>query len=334
LEKQIVSLHTPARFVVATAFSEPPEDGKKVMKTYDSYALLRHKAEDGNIRLLAGRDKLQFPGQNGYFIGRTPTGELPYWEEREPDILTVRHGVGNIFFNDGQDRHLVEGKDQISLIGRALPDGSVVAEEYVEESKVEEPTDIFDKNAFYDLRDHPSHKMAIARMAVSFVQMEHSMATLFAWMMQAPPPHANSAFFALVNNKARLDMLSNLIQWLHQDIEVQFLKHTLELIKEAAKYRNCYCHALWKRSNEKVYIVENIASTYPSGTKRFISGSEIESHAGLVESNADSVAKMIKGFVSFRPIFVSQNSIKPSFLEKFRRGHKLATAQESPARTE
>jgi len=68
------------------------------------------------------------------------------------------------------------------------------------------------------LGSHGQHAICVARIAAMFSALEYQLCQLFAWMLQCYPQHAAAAYWQL-QPRARLEMLTGLITYLHSEEE-------------------------------------------------------------------------------------------------------------------
>ena len=64
----------------------------------------------------------------------------------------------------------------------------------------------------YNLGDHPEFAALLGVMTASWSMLEYYLLGLFAAVMRSPPQRAQAAFYAIANNKARLDMIDSIIK--------------------------------------------------------------------------------------------------------------------------
>jgi hypothetical protein len=204
---------------------------------------------------------------------------------------------------------------------RALLSTNAEASKHYEQAleiyNVGAPSEADDDGKFSYLATHTTHAINIAKIAALFTTLEVQLCNVFAWMLQCYPPHAAGAYWQLQNNKARLDMLKGLIPYLHSEPEREAIKIIIQKAQESAVIRNRYCHALWQRKNDKLYITENLDTHYPHGTKRLVTTTEILSQADTVQQNLAEVGRIFVGLTKARPLTLAPGALKPSFPPKF-----------------
>jgi hypothetical protein len=173
------------------------------------------------------------------------------------------------------------------------------------------------KYTFDNLGAHLTHASMVAKIAALFAIIEFQLCQVFAWMLQCYPMHAAASYYRLQNNKARIDMLKGLLTYLHSDDERVVVQTIIDGAQEAARIRNIYCHALWKSEGDKLYLIENLETRYPHGTKRLISVATIISEAAQVEKHQREIATAFGALTQKRGLVLAPEAVKPTYARKF-----------------
>lgn len=164
---------------------------------------------------------------------------------------------------------------------------------------------------------HTQHAIAIGQIFAAATALEFQLCSLFAWMLHCPPLHAAAAFYALQTNKARTDMLRELLPHLHSEGERNEVVGILEKATTSFATRNKYSHALWQRSGERLYMTQNLETRYPHGTKQLVKLGTILSELSVVKSSVSDISEAIMRLTSARALTISREAMKPSYLPKF-----------------
>jgi hypothetical protein len=167
------------------------------------------------------------------------------------------------------------------------------------------------------LEYHPLHAQCVGRIAAIFSAVEVIMCQMFCWAIHCAPHHGAAAFYKLVNNKARRDMVMSLGGVLHTDEERNAFRSLVEKIDQCATIRNRYCHALWQTTNGKLYRTEGLEIRYPLGTKIPVSVEMITDEMNTCVRLLDEIRVGLISLTHNRPLVVSKDAIKPSFAQKF-----------------
>jgi len=128
------------------------------------------------------------------------------------------------------------------------------------------------------LDEHPEFARLIGQLAATSSWTEHYLCLIAGFLLRSPPWHTRTAFYAVVNNKARIDMVRALAT--HMLGANEFAERLNKLLDDAgrlASRRNSYIHGLWETSKDgaDLFIVENVGS--PSGsTPRKVRTDELE----------------------------------------------------------
>ena len=170
---------------------------------------------------------------------------------------------------------------------------------------------------FDHLKIHTQHAIAIGQILAAATVLEFQLCNLFAWMLQCPPLHAAAAFYALQTNKARTDMLRELLPHLHSEDERNEVVRILEKATASFATRNKYSHALWQRSGERLYMTQSLETRYPRGVKQLVKLKTILSDLSAVESSVSEISEIITRLTVARALSFSYKAMKPSYVPKF-----------------
>lgn len=197
-------------------------------------------------------------------------------------------------------------------------EGAVALEKVLDAVGVSSPPPDEGEHVQFDyLGAHTQHAIAIGQMLAAATALEFQLCNLFAWMLHCPPLHAAAAFYALQTNKARTDMLRELLPHLHSEGERSAVIEILEKARASFAIRNKYSHALWQRAGERLYITDNLETHYPHGTKRVVKLETILSEVLEVKTCVSDVSESIMRLTSARALTISREAMKPSFVPKF-----------------
>ena len=103
--------------------------------------------------------------------------------------------------------------------------------------------------------------MALGQLVAAWANIEQELCMLMCFLLRCAPWHGTTAFYAIVNNKARIDVMRNL--GTHMIGQTQFqgqLNDLLNRVSKLADNRNSYVHKIWSvsRDGNDVYLTENI----------------------------------------------------------------------------
>jgi hypothetical protein len=174
----------------------------------------------------------------------------------------------------------------------------------------------YDVNLNYNLEDHPEYARLIGQIAATWGIIEWQMCALFAALLRAPPWQAQTAFYALSNNKARRDLVRSLNNKLAGNTETRKkITDVLKRIAAAAEKRNPYMHGLWSIEGDKVYIHNAIGNQYPRGSKQLVKAKDLESVLKFLDSTARATSKFTYEYSVNRPLPVIGSEPRPTSLK-------------------
>lgn len=169
-----------------------------------------------------------------------------------------------------------------------------------------------------DLADHPDYAAALGRVAATSSQVEQKLCVIAGFLLQAPPWHAHTAFYAIANNKARIDMVKALATHMLGDAAFRpALTALLDKARRLAEKRNRYIHARWAESLDKkhVYLLENPG--LPSAAEyRRVKLSELQATAAETSALTKDLGEFAGDYSAAFPI---QNLDSTSIPESLRR---------------
>lgn len=171
------------------------------------------------------------------------------------------------------------------------------------------------------LDEFPEFAVLVGRIAATSAGTEHYLCVIAGFLLRSPPWHAHAAFYAIANNKARIDMVRALAS--HMLGAIEFFERLNNLLDEASKLariRNTYIHALWRSSSDKkkIFLVENVAS--PSGsTHRRVTIAELEAVLIRTKKLIDGLRSFAGDYSKKYPVVVPplEESVPDTLREKF-----------------
>lgn len=112
----------------------------------------------------------------------------------------------------------------------------------------------------YDLSDHPKFAKTVGELFAVWTVIEYRLSHLYSLLLRSPPWIASAAYFAVVNNRARLDMLRAIIARMQPtNPDRKPLLELIEAIKDAPAARHGYAHKPWLRYQGNVYQMDEDA---------------------------------------------------------------------------
>jgi hypothetical protein len=173
------------------------------------------------------------------------------------------------------------------------------------------------KEPLYDLTNHPEHATALGMITAAWALVEYELCMMLALVMRAPPWMAHKAYYAIVNNMARIDMIRACSKEMVGDKKYKKrLTELLEKTKTIAGARNGYAHKLWLIENGNVYAAEQLSQIFPMGTKRKIQPKEMFECADRITNHADELAKFVIDYSHENPIILPDHLTHPSLQKK------------------
>jgi hypothetical protein len=118
-------------------------------------------------------------------------------------------------------------------------------------------------NRHYNLSSHPDHAAALGELVSAWSSVEQSLCIVMSFLLRAPPWHTQTAYYAILNNNARIDVIRALgTHMIGQDKFQGTLNELLDTAKTLANARNGLVHKKWSTSRDlkDVYALENIGS--------------------------------------------------------------------------
>lgn len=170
---------------------------------------------------------------------------------------------------------------------------------------------------YYNLENHAEHASALGQIAASWALVEHQLCTLFILLLRTPPQRGHAAYYSIVSNNARVDMIRAIVK----DATIangdrEKINVLLDQARTAAGKRNGYIHKLWFLEKGHVYSAEGLPSNFPRGNKRRVCPTEMLDAVGQILTAAHDLGEFLIDFSKRHPIQVPDAYAHPSLLEK------------------
>ncbi len=170
---------------------------------------------------------------------------------------------------------------------------------------------------YYDLSGHPEHAKALGRIAATWALVEHQLCRVFTALLRCPPQRGHAAYYAIINNSARIDMLRSIA--LDETLDTKDRETIMRLLERAqtvAGKRNSYIHKLWLLENNQVYAAETLTKEYPRGKKRKVHPAEIETVISDIRTLAHDIGKFLIEFTKCHPLTIHHEDLHQTFQKK------------------
>lgn len=160
----------------------------------------------------------------------------------------------------------------------------------------------------YDLSEHPKHAQAIGEITAAFNLIEYQLSSMFAFIMRAPPWHSRTAYYAIINANARIDVMKSLIAKLR--LSKKEKEKVIALLGEAklvSKKRNLYVHALWfcpKGTNINPRILTEFNDPIETSQSQPTTVKTLNEVKDQVQSFAIKLSKFVKYFSENHPLTI------------------------------
>lgn len=183
----------------------------------------------------------------------------------------------------------------------------------------------------YDLSAHPDYARTVGEIAATWTLVEHALFGVFSVLSRAVPQRAQAAYYALVNNKARIDMLRAIAKdkTLMKPAR-DMVAMLLEQASIGASMRNAYVHKPWLIKDGNVYIAEQMALVYPHGARRRVHLQELidaRDHITLVLKEANAFAEW---YSTHFPLMIEAHDVHPTLRKKQQRQRRRPSPTDDP----
>jgi len=127
----------------------------------------------------------------------------------------------------------------------------------------------------YDLRDHPEHARALGALVSNWSAIEYDLCVIMAMVMRGPVWRTQTAYYAIVNNNTRLDIIRDLASGMPGEAEFKArLVQLTETTRALSLKRNGLVHKPWIKHKDHPYILDSLWD-FPFGKKRKVNAQEI-----------------------------------------------------------
>lgn len=163
----------------------------------------------------------------------------------------------------------------------------------------------------------------------AWAAVESKLCLLMAFLLRAPPWHVATAFYAIVNNSGRLEMLrASGTHMVGADRFQSPLNQLLDRARSLADKRNGYAHKPWVVSTDMrdVFILENHGSP-AKVEKRKVHPKEMLDIANQIIELADDISAFCGEYAHAYPLrnlLLDENDVPPALRDKLMpllRGH-------------
>lgn len=140
-----------------------------------------------------------------------------------------------------------------------------------------------------DLSEHPEYARRVGELVTLWSMIELRLSIIFGILLRCPPWTAWQAFFAIMNAKARTDMLRALATALdHRLAERDELIALVERVRKAPAARHGYAHRPWVLEKGKLYQLDFPAVPIENSAKHRVTTTQMDAdYAALQKLNAD-----------------------------------------------
>jgi hypothetical protein len=140
-----------------------------------------------------------------------------------------------------------------------------------------------------DLSEYPEYARRVGEIVSLWSMIELRLSIIFGILLRSPPWTAWQAFFAIMNAKARTDMVRALAAALdHRLPERDELIALVERVSKAPAARHGYAHRPWISENGKLYQLDTPAVPIEKSTKHRVTTAQLDADcATLRKLNAD-----------------------------------------------
>jgi hypothetical protein len=151
-------------------------------------------------------------------------------------------------------------------------------------------TDMSDKPLqICDLSEHPEYARRVGEIVSLWSMIELRLSIIFGILLRSPPWTAWQAFFAIMNAKARTDMVRALVNALDYRLpERDELINLVNRVNKAPTARHGYAHRPWISENGKLYQLDTPAVPIEKSTKHRVTTKQLDADcATLRKLNLD-----------------------------------------------
>lgn len=140
-----------------------------------------------------------------------------------------------------------------------------------------------------DLSQHPQYARRVGEIVSLWSMVELRLSIIFGMLLRSPPWTAWQAFFAIMNAKARTDMVRALATALdHRLPERTELIALVERVNRAPAARHGYAHRPWILADGKLYQLDTPAVPIEKSAKHRITTKQLDTDCkSLRQLNAD-----------------------------------------------
>jgi hypothetical protein len=189
-------------------------------------------------------------------------------------------------------------------------------EEWIDKYQAARPT----KAGSYNLSAHPDHAAALGMLVSGWAYVEHMLCSLMSFLLRAPPWRTQTAFYAIVNNNARIDVMRALGADMVGAEKFQGqLTSLLERAKNLSDRRSGYVHKLWSIGSDgrEVYLIENIGKVGKS-QRRKVHAAELLEVSELIKQLSNDLSSFMGAYsVAYPlPVRMDADELPPALREK------------------
>ncbi len=172
----------------------------------------------------------------------------------------------------------------------------------------------------YDLSGHPDYSSVAGRIFAVWSTIEFRLCNLYALLMRSPPWLAQSAYYAIINSNARIDMVRTLAaQLTEQNPDRQPILDIIVEVSDAPLSRHGYAHKPWLLYKDKVYQMDRIAPHLNHAKKHHVSLTQMKRDLQNLQKLDKKLTRLTKGYSKRNPISFRATEEDLSWLGKLPR---------------
>jgi len=155
----------------------------------------------------------------------------------------------------------------------------------------------------YNLGLHTNYATSLGWVIASWNMIEYYLFGLFTVILHSPPQRAQAAFYSLVNNKARIDMMRAVSA--DPTIPEKYrtrIQSALDNANEAARARNKYAHYLWTTDGNEIWATELLDTPVFDGQKQKIQWKEMIDAIEKIKASGEEINQLLQDWTQEHPI--------------------------------
>ena len=155
----------------------------------------------------------------------------------------------------------------------------------------------------YDLSGHPDYSTAAGQIFAVWSIIEFRLCNLYALLMRSPPWLAQSAYYAIINHNARIDMIRTLAAQLRElNPDRQPILDIIVEVSDAPASRHGYAHKPWLLYKDKVYQMDRVAPHLNHAKKHHVSLIQMKRDLQNLQKLDKKLTRLIKGYSERNPL--------------------------------